>query len=78
MKSANGLLHADRKKPEFWGTPKRYYDFRSYLRNTFDARVAKLTVDAGFTCPNRDGTRSTGGCVYCDGRGSAHRQTGTL
>jgi len=78
MKSANGLLHADRKKPEFWGTPKRYYDFKSYLRNTFDAKVAKLTVDAGFTCPNRDGTRSTGGCVYCDGRGSAHRQTGTL
>jgi radical SAM protein (TIGR01212 family) len=78
MKSANGLIRASREKPAFWKSPKRYYDFRSYLRNTFDARVAKLTVDAGFTCPNRDGTRSTGGCVYCDGRGSAYRLAGAL
>jgi radical SAM protein (TIGR01212 family) len=78
MKSANGLAGARQEKPAFWNTAKRYYDFRSCLGNTFGTRVAKLTVDAGFTCPNRDGTRSTGGCIYCDGRGSALRRKGAL
>jgi radical SAM protein (TIGR01212 family) len=57
---------------------KRYHDFKTYLRNTFGARVAKLPVDAGFTCPNRDGRAGSGGCVYCDGRGSALRRAGPL
>jgi radical SAM protein (TIGR01212 family) len=78
MQSANGIAGVRQEKPAFRKGSKRYYDFKSYLGDTFGARVAKLTVDAGFTCPNRDGTRSTGGCVYCDGRGSAHRQAGTL
>jgi hypothetical protein len=64
--------------PEFWNPEKRYYDFRTYLRNTFDARVAKLPIDAGFTCPNRDGRSGTGGCVYCDSRGSALRRSRPL
>jgi hypothetical protein len=64
--------------PPFWNPRKRYYDFKQYLRNEFGARVAKLPIDAGFTCPNRDGTRGTGGCVYCDGRGSRLRQAGAL
>jgi radical SAM protein (TIGR01212 family) len=76
VKSANGTDAG--AKPAFWNSPKRYYDFKSYLGNTFGSRVAKLTIDAGFTCPNRDGSRSTGGCVYCDGRGSALRQAGPL
>jgi radical SAM protein (TIGR01212 family) len=37
-----------------------------YLRKRFSCRVSKVNVDAGFTCPNRDGSRGTGGCVYCD------------
>lgn len=37
-----------------------------YLRNRFSCRVSKVNVDAGFTCPNRDGSRGTGGCIYCD------------
>jgi hypothetical protein len=37
-----------------------------YLRNRFNCRVSKVNVDAGFTCPNRDGSRGTGGCIYCD------------
>ena len=49
---------------------KRYTDFNSYLRDTFGCRVQKITVDAGLTCPNRDGTISTGGCIYCNSRGS--------
>ncbi len=57
---------------------KRYHDFKSYLRNAFGARVAKLPIDAGFTCPNRDGRSGTGGCIFCDGRGSALRRAGPL
>ena len=49
---------------------KRYNDFNTYLRNLFGCRVQKITVDAGLTCPNRDGTLSTGGCIYCNSRGS--------
>jgi hypothetical protein len=64
--------------PAFWNQGKRYYDFKTCLRNGFGARVAKLPIDAGFTCPNRDGTRGSGGCVYCDGRGSRLRRAGPL
>jgi radical SAM protein (TIGR01212 family) len=49
---------------------KRYNDFNSYLRNIFGCRVQKISVDAGLTCPNRDGTFSTEGCIYCNSRGS--------
>jgi len=49
---------------------KRYYDLNTYLRNLFGCRVQKITVDAGLTCPNRDGTLSRGGCIYCNSRGS--------
>jgi len=37
-----------------------------YLRRRFGCRVSKVNVDGGFTCPNRDGSRGTGGCVYCN------------
>lgn len=37
-----------------------------YLRRRFGCRVSKVNVDGGFTCPNRDGTKGTGGCIYCD------------
>ena len=56
---------------------KRYYDLNTFLRGRFGGRVQKITVDAGFTCPNRDGTLGTEGCIYCNARGSgtgAHRQ----
>jgi uncharacterized protein len=65
-------------KPAFWNNAKRYYDLKSYWVNRFGCRVHKLPLDAGFTCPNRDGKRGTGGCVYCDPRGSALRQAGEL
>jgi uncharacterized protein len=48
----------------------RYTDFNAYLRNIFGCRVQKITIDAGLSCPNRDGTISTGGCIYCNARGS--------
>jgi hypothetical protein len=65
-------------KPDFWNNEKRYYDLKSFWRNHFGCRVYKLQIDAGFTCPNRDGTLATGGCIYCDGRGSRLRQAGPL
>ncbi|MFO8083922.1 MAG: TIGR01212 family radical SAM protein [Desulfobacterales bacterium] len=49
---------------------KLYKDFNSHLRETFGCRVQKITVDAGLNCPNRDGTISTAGCIYCNARGS--------
>lgn len=48
----------------------RYYDLNTYFREQFGVRVHKLTVDAGMNCPNRDGTISSGGCIYCNARGS--------
>jgi uncharacterized protein len=65
-------------KPTFWNNAKRYYDLKSYWVNRFGCRVHKLPIDAGFTCPNRDGSVAAGGCIYCDGRGSALRQAGPL
>lgn len=66
------------RRPDFWKNSKRYYDLKSYWRNLFGCNVFKLPIDAGFTCPNRDGKVARGGCIYCDGRGSKLRQTGYL
>jgi uncharacterized protein len=49
---------------------KPYRDYNSYLREVFGCRVQKITVDAGLSCPNRDGTRGWGGCIFCNPRGS--------
>jgi radical SAM protein (TIGR01212 family) len=49
---------------------KRYNDFNTYLRSLFGCRVQKITVDAGLSCPNRDGRVSSGGCIFCNARGS--------
>jgi radical SAM protein (TIGR01212 family) len=48
-----------------WGTKRRINASTNYLRNRFGTRIQKVAIDAGFTCPNRDGTKSTGGCAYC-------------
>ena len=50
--------------------PKRYRDLNTYLREKFGCRVQKIAVDAGLSCPNRDGTAAAGGCLYCNARGS--------
>ncbi|WP_346859465.1 TIGR01212 family radical SAM protein [uncultured Draconibacterium sp.] len=51
-----------------WGHERRYNDFSTYFRNLFSERVQKVSVDAGFTCPNRDGTKGVGGCSYCNNK----------
>lgn len=43
-----------------------YYDFASFLSQHFEGKVQKISIHAGFTCPNRDGTKGTGGCTYCN------------
>jgi hypothetical protein len=50
--------------------PLPYQDLNTYLRRRFGARVQKVTLDAGLTCPNRDGRVGVGGCLYCNSRGS--------
>lgn len=49
---------------------RRYNAFSDYLREKFKAKVYKITIDAGFSCPNRDGTLSDKGCLFCDESGS--------
>ena len=49
-----------------WGDDRRFNSYAGYFRRTFGGRVQKLSVDAGFGCPNRDGTISTGGCTFCN------------
>jgi len=49
-----------------WGDTRRIHAASNYLRKTFGSRIQKLTIDAGFTCPNRDGTKGVGGCSYCN------------
>jgi uncharacterized protein len=48
----------------------RYHSFNAFLKERFGERVQKISLDAGLTCPNRDGTRGRGGCTYCDAAGS--------
>lgn len=49
---------------------KRYQTFDYFTKKTYGKKCAKLPVDIGLTCPNIDGTKGTGGCIYCSGRGS--------
>ncbi len=45
---------------------KRYNDYTSFIKRKFDQRVQKISLNTGFTCPNRDGTKGIGGCTYCN------------
>lgn len=49
---------------------KRYYTMNYYLKNKYGTKVAKVPLNAGFTCPNRDGTKGIGGCTFCSSKGS--------
>ena len=56
---------------------KAYYPFGAFAEDQFGKKLYRLSLDGGFTCPNRDGTKGTGGCIFCDGSGSG-RFAGTL
>ena len=45
---------------------KRYNDFSSFIRKKFNGRIQKVSINAGFTCPNKDGSKGVGGCTYCN------------
>lgn len=49
---------------------KRYHSLNYFLRNKFDEKIYKISLDGGFTCPNRDGKAAVGGCTFCSARGS--------
>lgn len=49
-----------------WGDTRRFHSYSAYFRRLFGGRMQKVVIDAGFTCPNRDGTISTGGCSFCN------------
>lgn len=49
-----------------WGDHRRYYSYSRYFGDLFGGRVQKVAVDAGFSCPNRDGTSGYGGCAFCN------------
>lgn len=55
---------------KFTDSNKRYYTYDYYLRKTFGEKCSKITLDAGFSCPNIDGKCGYGGCIYCSDRGS--------
>jgi len=49
-----------------WGHSRRYNAYAPFFKNLFGERVQKISVDTGFTCPNRDGSKVRGGCSYCN------------
>jgi uncharacterized protein len=63
--TTNDLIHKD----------LRINSYGTFLRRRFGCRVSKVNVDGGFTCPNRDGSRGTGGCIYCDNSSFSPKET---
>lgn len=51
-----------------WGTERRLNAYSDYFKRKFGGRIQKITIDAGFTCPNRDGSCGTGGCTFCNNK----------
>jgi radical SAM protein (TIGR01212 family) len=69
MSSINTPAEPIGSGPFDWrGAGHRYYSYNRFLRQKFRRRVQKVSVDAGFTCPNVDGTVAIGGCTFCDNR----------
>ena len=62
MKRPNPFPYSD--------TNKRYHTYDYYVKRRFGKKCARLPLDIGLTCPNIDGTKGTGGCIYCSARGS--------
>ena len=58
-----------RRIPEYFGE-NRYNSLNLYYQRFFGVKVYRIAIDAGFTCPNRDGSKGRGGCSYCDPKGS--------
>jgi hypothetical protein len=61
------MSQADTNPFKYSDTNKRYYTYDYYLKNTYGEKCAKIPLEGGFTCPNIDGTKGSGGCIYCLG-----------
>lgn len=59
------------------GQQLRINTINTFLKNKFNCKVVKLSIDGGFTCPNRDGTKGTGGCLFCSSSGSGDMADGS-
>jgi len=57
------------EEPQLWGD-KRYHSLNYHLREKYGEKVSKISLDAGFSCPNRDGSLARNGCAFCSDRGS--------
>lgn len=60
------MVNVSETMPDFFPDGKRYNTFVGYYKRIYGERLQKLVIDAGFTCPNRDGTKGRGGCSFCD------------
>ena len=61
------MTSARKEKKIFkWGDERRFHAYSNYFRSIYGSRVQKVSIDAGFSCPNRDGTKGSGGCTYCN------------
>jgi len=63
------MIYLKKFSSELKSSRDKYYKFSSYLKKRFSSRVYKVSVDAGFSCPNKDGRLSRDGCIYCDNKG---------
>ena len=70
LKGGKAVSQVTQNPFKYSDTNKRYHTYDYFLRKAFGEKCAKITLDAGFTCPNIDGTVGVGGCIYCSG-GSA-------
>ena len=59
------------------GQELRINTINTYLKKRFGKKVVKLSLDGGFTCPNRDGSKGTGGCLFCSASGSGDMASGS-
>lgn len=76
MTPASGSGNRTTTSREHWhGRP--YYSLDAFLKNTYGEKLYKIAVDAGFTCPNRDGTLGEGGCIFCSAGGSGEHAVKT-
>ena len=55
---------------QFSNTNKRYHTLDYFYKKKFGCKIAKISLNGGFTCPNKDGTKGVGGCIYCSKLGS--------
>ena len=68
MKTIPNKVLGNRSLPAWRKAGHRFYSYNYFLRQRYGFRVQKVSIDAGFTCPNVDGTVTTGGCTFCDNR----------